>query len=61
MDEDGIRDLGNYVGGCFVEHDGSEWMDVLEPATGARFARLPLSVSNDIDAAVEAARVAQPG
>ncbi|RJU87181.1 MAG: aldehyde dehydrogenase family protein [Candidatus Poseidoniales archaeon] len=56
-----MRDLRNYVGGCFVEHDGSEWMDVLEPATGERFARLPLSGSNDVDAAVEAAREAQPG
>ena len=61
MDEEGIRDLRNYVGGCFVEQDGSEWMDVLEPATGERFARLPLSGSNDVDAAVEAAREAQPG
>lgn len=61
MDKEGIRDLRNYVGGCFVEHDGSEWMDVLEPATGERFARLPLSGSNDVDAAVEAAREAQPG
>ena len=61
MDKEGIRDLRNYVGGCFVEQDGSEWMDVLEPATGERFARLPLSGSNDVDAAVEAAREAQPG
>ena len=61
MDEEGIQHLRNYVGGCFVEHDGPEWMDVLEPATGAMFARLPLSGSNDVDAAVEAAREAQPG
>ena len=61
MDEEGIRDLRNYVGGCFVEQDGSEWMDVLEPATGERFARLPLSGSDDVDVAVEAARAAQPG
>ena len=61
MDEEGIQHLRNYVGGCFVEHDGPEWMDVLEPATGAMFARLPLSDSNDVDAAVEAAREAQPG
>ncbi len=61
MDKEGIRDLRNYVDGCFVEQDGSEWMDVLEPATGERFARLPLSGSNDVDVAVEAAREAQPG
>lgn len=61
MDKEGIRDLRNYVDGCFVEQDGSEWMDVLEPATGERFARLPLSGSKDVDVAVEAAREAQPG
>ena len=60
MVEEGIQKLRNYVGGCFVEHDGSEWMDVLEPATGDRFARLPMSESKDVDAAVDAARDAQP-
>ena len=60
MVEEGVRELRNYVGGCFVEHDGSEWMDVLEPATGDRFAKLPMSESKDVDAAVDAARDAQP-
>ena len=59
MDE-GVQDLRNYVGGCFVDHEGSDWMDVLEPATGDRFARLPMSESKDVDAAVDAARDAQP-
>ncbi len=61
MDEGVTQTLRNYVGGSFVEHGGTEWMDVFEPATGVRFARLPLSGSNDVDAAVEAAREAQPG
>ncbi len=61
MDEEGIRDLRNYVGGKFVEHNGTGWMDVFEPATGNRFGRIPLSDSHDVDAAVEAARDAQPG
>ena len=61
MDEEEVQGLRNYIDGCFVEHDSSEWMDVLEPATGTRFARLPLSGSNDVNAAVEAAREAQPG
>ena len=61
MDEEVTQTLRNYVGGSFVEHGGTEWMDVFEPATGVRFAMLPLSGSDDVDAAVEAARAAQPG
>ena len=61
MDEEVTQPLRNYVGGSFVEHGGTEWMDVFEPATGVRFARLPLSGSDDVDTAVEAARAAQPG
>ena len=61
MDEEVTQTLRNYVGGSFVEHGGTEWMDVFEPATGVRFAILPLSGSDDVDAAVEAARAAQPG
>jgi len=61
MDDEGLESLSNYIGGRFVEHDGPDWMDVLEPATGTRFARLPLSNSRDVEAAVAAAREAQPG
>ncbi len=53
-------DLCNYVGGEFVCHSGDDWMNVLEPATGHRFARVPLSSEDDVDAAVAAAREAQP-
>ncbi len=60
MDEAQIVSLSNYIGGRFVEHDGPDWMDVLEPATGRTYGRVPLSDSATIDAAVEAARGAQP-
>ena len=53
-------DLRNYIGGEFVYHSGDEWMNVLEPATGQRFARVPLSTTKDVDSAVRAARAAQP-
>ena len=53
-------DLRNYIGGKFVYHSGDEWMNVLEPATGQRFARVPLSTTKDVDSAVIAARAAQP-
>ena len=55
-----MMDLCNYVGGEFVCHSGEEWMHVLEPATGQRFARVPLSTAEDVDTAVAAAREAQP-
>ena len=53
-------DLCNYIGGEFVCHSGGEWMNVLEPATGHRFARVPLSTAHDVDTAVTAAREVQP-
>ena len=51
-------DLCNYIGGEFVCHSGNEWKNVLEPATGHRFARVPLSTPHDVDSAVKAARAA---
>ena len=53
-------DLCNYVGGAFVRHSNDDWMNVLEPATGHRFGRVPLSSEEDVDTAVAAARSAQP-
>jgi aminomuconate-semialdehyde/2-hydroxymuconate-6-semialdehyde dehydrogenase len=53
-------DLCNYVGGAFVCHSNDEWMNVLEPATGFRFGRVPLSSKEDVATAVAAARSAQP-
>ena len=41
-------DLCNYVGGSFVCHSNDEWMNVLEPATGYRFGRVPLSSEEDV-------------
>ena len=55
-----MMDLCNYVGGEFGCHSGEDWMHVLEPATGQRFARVPLSTAEDVDTAVAAAREAQP-
>jgi aminomuconate-semialdehyde/2-hydroxymuconate-6-semialdehyde dehydrogenase len=61
-DRDGVAplDLENYIGGKFVSHSNDDWLNVLEPATGYRFARVPLSEPKDVDAAVAAARAAQP-
>ena len=61
MDDQHLVYLSNYIGGSFVEHSGQDWMDVLEPATGLVYGKVPLSDSETIDSAVEAAREAQPG
>ncbi|MBP50699.1 MAG: aldehyde dehydrogenase [Candidatus Thalassarchaeaceae archaeon] len=54
-------DLMNYINGRFQAHSGDEWLEVLEPATGRQFARVPLSSPSDVDSAVLAARDAQAG
>ena len=53
-------DLMNYIDGNFQAHSGDLWLDVIEPATGIQFARVPLSSPLDVDSAVLAARKAQP-
>jgi len=55
-----MDDLRNYIGGQFLTHSGGQWMDNPEPATGSHICRIPLSDASDVDAAVDAARVAQP-
>jgi malonate-semialdehyde dehydrogenase (acetylating)/methylmalonate-semialdehyde dehydrogenase len=50
------RVLDNYVGGAWVPPSSSETLDVTNPATGETLARVPLSSSADLDAAVSAAR-----
>jgi malonate-semialdehyde dehydrogenase (acetylating) / methylmalonate-semialdehyde dehydrogenase len=54
------RTLGNYLGGRWTPATSSETLEVTNPATGAAIARVPLSSSADLDAAVIAARAALP-
>jgi malonate-semialdehyde dehydrogenase (acetylating)/methylmalonate-semialdehyde dehydrogenase len=54
------RTLENYVGGRWVAASGSRALDVTNPATGATIARVPLSTTADVEAAVAAARAALP-
>ena len=43
------RDLCNYIDGEFICHSNDDWMNVLKPATGERFGRVPLSTQADVD------------
>ncbi len=52
--------LANFIGGTMVEPQGGTYADVVEPATGSIFARVPDSDQRDVDAAVRAASAASP-
>ena len=54
------RVLDNYIGGSWTPAASAEQLDVTNPATGEVLARVPLSSSVDLDAAVKAARAALP-
>ncbi|HET8951065.1 MAG TPA: CoA-acylating methylmalonate-semialdehyde dehydrogenase [Solirubrobacteraceae bacterium] len=54
------RLLDNYVAGRWTSATGDDALDVTNPATGETIARVPLSASADLDAAVAAARAALP-
>jgi malonate-semialdehyde dehydrogenase (acetylating) / methylmalonate-semialdehyde dehydrogenase len=55
------RTLRNYIGGGWVDATSSETLEDREPASGELAALIPLSSGDDVDAAVRAAREAQPG
>jgi malonate-semialdehyde dehydrogenase (acetylating)/methylmalonate-semialdehyde dehydrogenase len=57
----GARTLRNYVGGSWVDPDApGGTLEDRDPATGELVATIPLSGADDVDAAVRAAREAQP-
>ena len=55
------RTLQNYIGGEWRDAATSDALEDRDPATGELTARVPLSGAADVDAAVQAARAAQPG
>ena len=54
------RTLRNYIGGGWVEAAAGDTLEDRDPATGELAALIPLSGADDVDAAVRAAREAQP-
>src|SRR6266704_2276550 len=52
--------LLNYVGGEWRRSRTSEFLDVRNPATGETMVRVPLSPSDEVDEAVQAAQAAFP-
>ncbi len=54
------RTLKNYIGGRWVEAEGAETIDVVNPASGEVLGQVPLSSASQVDEAVRAARAAFP-
>src|SRR4249919_2721050 len=52
--------LSNYIGGSWRPADGTGALEDRDPASGELAALVPLSGAADVDAAVRAARAAQP-
>src|SRR5437879_2630706 len=52
--------IQNYVNGKWTESNAREWLDVVNPATGEPLAKVPLSDTGDIGAAIESAAAAFP-
>lgn len=53
-------DVRNYIGGTYVDSNGSQLLDVTNPADGSVISRVPLSGMTEVDRAVDAALKAQP-
>ena len=56
----GGREFRNLVGGEFVAATGGAVTEALDPSTGQAVAEVPDSTRADVEAAIEAARRAQP-
>jgi malonate-semialdehyde dehydrogenase (acetylating)/methylmalonate-semialdehyde dehydrogenase len=53
-------DVRNYIGGEFVDGNGSHYLEVTNPADGSVISRVPLSEASEVDRAVRAAKKAFP-
>jgi len=56
----GTRELVNYRGGAWCRSQSNEFLEVENPATWEKLARVPVAVKEDVDAAVRAAVAAFP-
>jgi malonate-semialdehyde dehydrogenase (acetylating)/methylmalonate-semialdehyde dehydrogenase len=55
-----LTKIPNYVNGRWADSTTTEWLDVVNPATGEPIARTPLSGAAEVAAAIEAAAAAYP-
>src|SRR5215472_1879924 len=55
-----LTKLSNYINGQWVESSTSEWIDVVNPATGEVLAHTPVSTPDEVAEAIDAAAAAYP-
>jgi len=55
-----VIEVENYINGAWHKATNTEFLDVINPATGEVIARSPISTKADLDAAVQAAAAAFP-
>ncbi|MEO8035356.1 MAG: CoA-acylating methylmalonate-semialdehyde dehydrogenase, partial [Acidobacteriota bacterium] len=53
-------DVQNYIDGAYVENKTRDYLDVMNPASGAVISRVPLSSAAEVDRAVASAKKAFP-
>ena len=53
-----MKTYQHFIDGKYVDPQGGEWMDSLDPYTGKPWARVPRGCAKDADAAVAAAELA---
>src|SRR5438876_918874 len=51
----------NYYGGRFVDSSTSDWLDVTSPLDGALLSQVPMSIEDELNAAVDSAKSAFDG
>ncbi len=54
------KEIGHFIGGRRVPGKGSEFGPIFNPATGERTGRVAFATAEEVDAAVQAAKAAQP-
>jgi malonate-semialdehyde dehydrogenase (acetylating) / methylmalonate-semialdehyde dehydrogenase len=54
-------DVRNYIGGTFVDGNGSQYLDITNPTDGSVISRVPMSAASEVDRAAQAAKKALPG
>ena len=56
-----LEQVSNYVNGAWARTQATDYLDIINPATGETLAQSPLGGAADVAAAVEAAKAAFPG
>lgn len=56
-----MRVLQNFINGAWTKSSSASLLDLTNPATGEVLSQVPLSTTEDVDAAVQAAQAAFPG